>query len=84
MVQKDNISAEINIFTELKDIRNDIKDLSVCVTKVAGSVDELVNKTKEQEQKISSFSKFKNKIIAVFSTVNIISVIAISIIAIII
>jgi ABC-type siderophore export system fused ATPase/permease subunit len=73
---------EIDIYDELKDIKNDIKELTINISKNNIILEELVKQNKHQEKKLSSFSKFKSKVIAIFSTINFTTIVALSLLTI--
>jgi len=75
---------EVDINAELKDLKNDIKTLTHQVDRMSVMFENIIDDLKENKKDISKFKKFKNKIIGIFTSINTLTVIVISIVAIII
>ena len=75
---------EVEINSEIKDIRYEISQMYHMIDKMTVNVEYLVKENEEAKNQISKFKKFKNKTIGILGALNTGTVILISVIAIII
>ncbi len=75
---------ESSIYNEIHEVKDDIKKLSENIIKLNILVENIIERTKEQDEKISKFGIFKSKVLGALCSFNVIIVIAISILAILI
>lgn len=68
---------EVEVYTEIHELRQDIAVIDKNVTKLTTLVEGLIVETKDQKEKISMLQKFKNKILGGFISTNVLIMICI-------